>query len=257
MCRLAAYRGPERSVRALWLAPPHNLIVQSYAPREMNGALLNADGFGMAWYTSASPEPALYRSVLPLWADENVVRMAPHLVTDCALANVRSATPGMGIQTSNVSPFVRGAWAFTHNGLIRDFRGPVMRRMRDALDDAHYAAIEGNTDSEHLAAIAFAQLERANGDPTPALRRAFTVIEAALEGGRALMNVIATDGRWMIAARHAIGEAPPSLYWRARGGGIEIVSEPLDGEGWTAFEPHTLMAISPEREVRIEACRAS
>jgi glutamine amidotransferase len=254
MCRLAAYRGPPRSVQALWLDPPHNLVVQSYAPREMNGALLNADGFGMAWYTSAAPTPALYRTVLPLWGDENVPRMAPHLVTECAIANVRSATPGMGIQTSNVSPFVEGRWAFTHNGVIRGCRGPLGRRLRGMLDDTRYAGIEGNTDSELLFALVSMHLARSGHDPAAALRAALDDVASEVRdaSSTALLNVVLTDGRWLIAARHAVGAPAPSLYVRTSDA-LEIASEPLDASGWDTVPPGTLLVAAPGEPARREA----
>ncbi len=257
MCRLAAYVGPPKSLSELWLSPPHNLVVQSYAPREMNGALLNADGFGMAWYTPAAATPALYRTVLPLWGDENVPRMAPHLVTGCAIANVRSATPGMGIQSSNVSPFVRGRWAYTHNGFVRGFRERVARPLRERLSDVAYAAIEGSTDSEHLFALITTHLVGLgeHEDPAPRVRRALTELYPLLEaaGSAALLNVILTDGRWLVALRHAIGEPAPSLYRRVREGGVEIVSERLDESGWEPIDPDTFVVVTPERSVRVEA----
>jgi len=250
MCRLAAYIGEKRSLHELWLAPPHSLVVQSYAPREMNGAILNADGFGMAWYTAAAEAPALYRSVLPLWSDENVARMAPHLVSGCALANVRSATPGMGVQPTNVSPFTRGRWAFTHNGLIRSWAG-LSRRLRAALDDAQYAAIEGSTDSEHLFALVMTHLAREN-DPVAAVRGALAELERLTDQG-ALLTFVLTDGRWLIAVRHAFGEPAPTLYRRMRDGGIELASERFDEHGWESVDSGSMLVVTPERDVHIEA----
>lgn len=251
MCRLAAYLGPPRSLSALWLDRAHDLVVQSYAPREMDGAILNADGFGMAWYTERAEEPALYRTVLPLWGDENVPRMAPHLVSGCALANVRSATPGMAIQTSNVSPFVRGPWAFTHNGCVRSFR-TVARRVRAALDDAQYSAIEGNTDSEHLFALTLTHLA-ASGDPAQAVRAALAELAPLVGEHGALLNVVLTDGRSLVATRHAVGARAPSLYRRAHAdGGLEVASEPLDAEGWEPVEEGRVI-VARAGEVRVEA----
>lgn len=240
-------------MQELWLAPAHNLVVQSYAPREMNGALLNADGFGMAWYTDAAETPARYRTVLPLWGDENVGQMAPHLVTGCALANVRSATPGMGIQSTNVSPFVQGRFAFTHNGLVRAWPR-LVRRVRAALDDAQYAAIEGSTDSEHLFAMVMTHLEGENlpGAVRAALRELTAIAKEADAG--ALLNLVLTDGRWLIATRHAIEERAPSLYRRTRpDGGLELASEPLDADGWESVPEGVMVVVTPERDVRLEA----
>lgn len=231
MCRIAAYLGPARSLHELWLAPPHNLIVQSYAPREMNGALLNADGFGMAWYTPASEEPALYRTVLPLWSDENVASMAKHIVSGCAIANVRSATPGMGVQTSNVSPFVFGRWALTHNGFIKPF-APVLARLRRALPDEVLASIRGNTDSEYLCALLHHRGVREG------MRELESIVRE--ENAVALLAFAITDGERLIAVRHGIGAPAPSLYIRVQDG-IELASERLDDRGWTPIEPGTLV----------------
>jgi glutamine amidotransferase len=253
MCRIAAYLGPERSLHELWLAPPHNLVVQSYAPKEMNGALLNADGFGMAWYTRAAEEPALYRTMLPLWNDENVVRMARHLVTGCAIANVRSATPGMGVQTANVSPFVRGRWALTHNGLVRDFRRTLLPRLRRTLSDEALASIEGTTDSEYLIALIASYL---SGDPVDGVRRALREIAAMVREAEtsALLAFVLSDGERLIAVRHAVDAQAPTLYTRRReDGGFEIASERLDERGWQAIEPGTMVVVDRAAEARSEA----
>lgn len=241
-------------MKELWFSGPHDLVVQSYAPREMNGALLNADGFGMAWYTPAASSPALYRTVLPLWGDDNVPRMAPHLVTPCAIANVRSATPGMGIQTSNVSPFARGDWAFTHNGVVRGCRGPLGRRLRALLDDDRYAAIDGNTDSELVFALTLGALEAKPDEPAAALRAMLELVTRAVrdEGVSALLSLVLTDGRWLVAVRHAIDAQAPSLYARIGEEGVELASEPFDERGWEPVPPGTMVVVDPEGAVRQE-----
>ncbi|MBX3270126.1 MAG: ergothioneine biosynthesis protein EgtC [Sandaracinaceae bacterium] len=254
MCRLAAYSGPPRSLHSLWLAPPHSLEVQSYAPREMTTARLNADGFGMVWYTDAEPAPARYRTVLPLWADENVRAMARHLVTGCALANVRSATVGMPVQLSNVSPFVDGRWAFTHNGFVRDFSATLARRVRESLDDARYAAIEGNTDSELIGAFVMTRLAALTpgSDPTDAVGGALEALSSMAGAQLALLNVVVTDGAWIVAMRHAVNGEAPTLYRRERAGAVELASEPLDDDGWEAVAKGAIVTVSPHRQL---SCR--
>jgi len=251
MCRLAAYAGPPRSLHSLWLEPEHNLEVQSYAPRQMKTAILNADGFGMAWYTEHEEDPALYRTVLPLWADVNVRAMSRHLVSGCAIANVRSATIGMPTQLSNVSPFVDGRWTFTHNGFVRDFHAGVARRMRETLDDKRYAAIVGNTDSEHLHAVVMARLDELEPgrDPTDVVAEAVAAIIELCGQRKALLNLIVTDGDWLVAVRHAIEGDAPSLYRREVGGAVELVSEPLDEDGWEEVPAGSIVTVRPTREV--------
>ena len=51
MCRHLAYLGPPVPLRALLFDPPHSLVRQSWAPRDMRGGgTINADGFGVGWY---------------------------------------------------------------------------------------------------------------------------------------------------------------------------------------------------------------
>ena len=48
MCRHLAYLGPAVPLAALLLDPPHSLLRQSWAPRDMRGGgSVNADGFGV------------------------------------------------------------------------------------------------------------------------------------------------------------------------------------------------------------------
>lgn len=49
MCRLLAYLGKPILLEELILKPEHSLLVQSYQPKELEVALLNADGFGIGW----------------------------------------------------------------------------------------------------------------------------------------------------------------------------------------------------------------
>ncbi|MFF2555830.1 ergothioneine biosynthesis protein EgtC [Nocardia sp. NPDC058058] len=56
MCRHLAYLGPPASVGELLTRGPNSLRTQSWAPRDMRGGgTINADGFGVAWWTSAPP----------------------------------------------------------------------------------------------------------------------------------------------------------------------------------------------------------
>jgi len=252
MCRLAAYVGPPRSLHALWLEPVHSLEVQSYAPRHLDTALLNADGFGMTWYTEDEEEPARYRTVLPLWADENVRSMARHLVTTCAVANVRSATAGMPVQLSNVSPFVEDRWTFSHNGFIRDFHARHARALRETLDDRRYASIVGNTDSEHLHAFVMTRLDGLTPGRDPSALVAGAVRELCAMAGesKALLNVMVSDGDWLVAVRHAVNGEAPTLFTREQRGSVEIASEPLDEDpAWQAVEPGSVLTVSPTRKL--------
>ncbi|GAB4589020.1 hypothetical protein Ntsu_68520 [Nocardia sp. IFM 10818] len=56
MCRHLGYLGPPASVGELLTRGPHSLRTQSWAPEDMRGGgTINADGFGVAWWTPAAP----------------------------------------------------------------------------------------------------------------------------------------------------------------------------------------------------------
>src|SRR5215469_1619432 len=134
MCRMAGYVGPAIAPRELASAPPHSLFVQSYKPREMQSGTVNADGYGAAlWLDDGRPEPALYRTAAPVWADPNQGWMNDRLRARSLIAAVRSATPGIGFELANVQPFAHGRLAFTHNGFIDDFRRGPQRALREGL----------------------------------------------------------------------------------------------------------------------------
>ncbi|MEL6453271.1 MAG: class II glutamine amidotransferase, partial [Cyanobacteria bacterium J06623_5] len=50
MCRILGYLGPSIALEEVVLKPAHSMLVQSYKPREMKGAILNGDGFGFGWH---------------------------------------------------------------------------------------------------------------------------------------------------------------------------------------------------------------
>src|SRR5437660_4643981 len=145
MCRMAGYVGPTLRVGEIVSAPPHSLLVQSYRPREMQSGTVNADGFGAAlWLDDGKPDPALYRTAAPIWADPNLGWMGERLVVRSLIGAVRSATPAIGFELANVQPFARGRVAFTHNGFITDFRHGAQRAIREGLGAEAYESIEGS-----------------------------------------------------------------------------------------------------------------
>lgn len=244
MCRLLGYVGPARSITSLILEGPHSLEVQSYAPKMMEDALLNADGHGFAWYTGGVDEPGRYRSVLPLWGDDNVRAMGAQIQSTHVLAYVRSATPGIGMGMANTQPFVHGRYAFTHNGYLKDFRAGTMRRIRRRLGDVAYEAIRGTSDSEHLFALFVDATER-GANVHEALEETVAVATEASEGAAALMALAVTDGRTLWAAREVRDHGlAPSLHLLA-GDGVWVASEPTFDGDWIPFPPGGRVVVDP------------
>ena len=243
MCRLLAYVGPPRTLSELLVGPPHSLSVQSYAPKEMEEALLNADGFGACWYASGATGAARYRSMLPMWADENFPDFSSHVQSGHVLASVRSATPGIGMGLANTQPYTHCDWVFAHNGYISDFRDGVMRAMRDRLSDEAYRHIRGSTDSEHLFASVLMHPDLSTG--LQALPR---LLAELAPNRKSLMSIVASDRDVLYALRFARNGNAPTLYLRDEGDdGVYIASEP-SGEGtWVAVAEQTLLQIKNGR----------
>lgn len=235
MCRVLAYLGPERPLKELLLDPAHSLEVQSYAPKEMDEALLNADGFGVAWYAEGVAEPARYRTALPMWADENVRDFATQVRSGCVIAAVRSATPGIGHGLANTQPFVHGRLSFLHNGFIRGFRQGPMRAIRAMLGDEAYGAIRGTSDSEHLFAI-FLDHFLEHADLEGALEATLERAKHARAGERALLSLVVSDGAKVCAVTQAFDGKAPTLY-RLTGDGTLFASEPIFDGDWETLEP--------------------
>ncbi len=254
MCRVAGYAGPALRVGEIVSAPPHSLLVQSYRPREMQSGTVNADGYGAAlWLDDGDPEPALYRTAAPIWADPNQRWMNERLVVRSLLGAVRSATPGIGFELANVQPFVRGRIAFTHNGYISGFRQGAQRALRESLGHEAYESIEGSSDSEHI----FALVLDAKAPLQESVRQALLRLDrlcADLER-TAVATLLLGDGDQLVGARWARGVRPATLYWSQFRNGVALASEPLDGAAWKEIPEGHLAVARPGDDLRLEPLR--
>lgn len=236
MCRIAGYLGRPLTLQALVCDPPHGLAHQSWAAQEMVSATVNADGWGAAWLDEAG-RPAGYRQILPIWADVNLEALARSLRSPAWLANVRSATAGLGTDYANTQPFHDDELLFTHNGFIDRFAHTLRARLRAELAPEIEISINGNTDSEYL----FALIRQQTGTLAQRVRAALALVRGWLADTpnvRALLNVIVSDGRQIVATRDALNGDAPSLYFHADWqGGVAIGSEAFDNQpGWTGVE---------------------
>ena len=251
MCRIAAYMGAPGFLNDILLAPEHGLSRQAWDAREMESATVNADGWGAAWLDD-DDRPAVYRNILPIWADVNVEPLARSLRSRLWLGNVRSATPGLGTDHANTQPFCDEHLLFTHNGFVDRFATTLRARLRAELAPAVETSIVGNTDSEYL----FALLRQQAGDPVTRVRTAIALLRgwlAETPDVRALLAFVLTDGERLVAVRTAINARAPSLYyhadWRA---GTMIASEPFDTDsGWTRIETDTLVVVDRQSSVPV------
>lgn len=260
MCRLLGYLGLPIQLDKILSQPEHSLIVQSYEPREMQEAILNADGFGIGWYHSQQQtEPYLYKGTQPIWNDSNLSSLSRYIESGRILGYVRSATPGQVVTLSNCQPFQDQQLLFTHNGYIDKFRQTLHRPIRQRLQDEIYSKIEGTTDSEHLFALFLNELTTAS---TPclveALRQTLETVETLAKKYqvKALVNIILSDGHQMVASRFVVGGLAPTLYWLKDDSrfpeSVIIASEPLFNADWQPCPEQTIIHVGEDRDLHLE-----
>jgi len=211
VCRWVAYLGSPIAPKELLHDPERSLIEQSrrHAP---NMALPNGDGTGLGWYDRRD-EPALFRSIVPAWGDENLLELAAEIRSPLFLAHVRAGT-GTPVQQTNCHPFRYRNWLFVHNGYVADYE--VLRReLLFAVRPDLFTNIEGSTDSEllfHLA-LTFGLAE----DPIAGLARMAGFVETAAAAAGVTdpalqMTVGVSDGTRLYAARYASGTEVNTLF---------------------------------------------
>jgi glutamine amidotransferase len=126
MCRHLGYLGPRVRVGDMLTLGSHPLCTQAWAPKDMrHGGTINADGFGVAWWRDGEDDSVTvsrYRNAAPIWTDPAVEEVLPQLESWAVLASVRSATVGMPVERAACAPFTHGRWAFSHNGMVSDWR---------------------------------------------------------------------------------------------------------------------------------------
>ncbi|WP_422769267.1 ergothioneine biosynthesis protein EgtC [Plantactinospora sp. WMMC1484] len=224
MCRHLAYLGPPLPLAALLVDPPHSLLRQSWAPRDMRGGgTVNADGFGVGWYPPDGP-PLRYRRAGPIWSDDSLPAIAAATVTGAVLAAVRSATVGMPVVETAAAPFAEDRWLFSLNGVVRGWPDSVAA-LAGRLPTRDLLTLDAPTDAALLWALVRHRL-RAGAAPVDALAGTVREVAAAAPGSR--LNLLLTDGRAVVGS--ACGHA---LSVRAAEGAMLVSSEPLDeGPGW-------------------------
>ncbi|WP_432496454.1 ergothioneine biosynthesis protein EgtC [Kineococcus auxinigenes] len=222
MCRHVAWLGAPRTLAELLLEPEHGLLRQSWEPRRQAHGTVNADGWGVGWYSPARPEPARWRSSRPVWAEASLASVAPHVASGCVLAAVRSATVGMPGDESACAPFARGRWMLSHNGVVD----------RAVLPAEAWPAAESVCDSAVLAAHLLAAPEEL----------AERIAAAGAADPAARLNVLATDGERLLAT--AWGD---TLSVLRTPDGVVLASEPFDDDpAWCDVPDRTLVTVTPD-----------
>lgn len=220
MCRHIAYVGEPVRLADLLLTPANSLLRQSWAPCDMRGGgTVNADGFGIGWYTGSSPEPALLRRAVPMWTDTALPRLAEEITSGAVLAAVRSATVGMPVIETASAPFAWDRWLFSHNGVVRGWPSSVAG-LASALPVETLLTLDAPTDAALLWALLRHRM--AAGDkPADAMAELVTEVEAAAPGSR--LNLLLTDGSVVVGTSWT-----HSLWVGEFGSSVVVASEPYD-----------------------------
>jgi glutamine amidotransferase len=244
MCRHLVYLGPPVSLDALLSQPPHGLVHQSYAPREMRGGgTINADGFGIGWYPRPG-DPVRYRRSTPIWTDAGLTGWAPLTTAGAVLAAVRSATVGMPVIETAAAPFAGDGWLFSHNGVVPGWPDSVAK-LAERLPVRDLLTLDAPTDAALLWALVRDAL-RGGADPAVALAGVLAGVRAAAPGAR--LNLLLTDGVTAVAS--TLGH---SLWVRQRADSVLLSSEPLDDDpAWRAL-PDRQLVRATAAEVRLQA----
>jgi glutamine amidotransferase len=253
MCRLAAYSGPTISLEKFLLSPSHGLVSQSWQPKEMREAKLNADGFGIGWFAEHN-QPASYINTQPIWSDPNLHSLGRSLHQSKWLATVRSATLTHDVSYANTQPFCGDDFLFAHNGYLHHFRDKWRSLIRRALRTEYENHIHGTTDSEYLFAL-FAQHYNDNGkDSVEALRILIRFLDDISDGNRALLNIIIVTPNGIVALRHAIRADCPSMYLLQHddewGDATLIASEAMtDSNRWQPISENRIVAVDGQQNI--------
>lgn len=222
MCRHLGYLGDPVTLAELVLDPPHSLVVQSYAPRQMRGGgTVNVDGYGIGWYGTPAADPRRYRRAVPIWQDAALPELARTTVAGGVLAAVRNATVGMPVAEAACAPFGDGRWLFSLNGMIAGWPDTAVW-FAESLPARDLLSIPVMTDAALLWALLRQRLGESS-DPGTALGSVVTEVLAAAPGSR--LTTVLTDGRqlWASTVTH-------SLWSRHSPSGVLVASEPLDDD---------------------------
>jgi len=268
MCRYAAYLGPPLILSELIYKPANSLVHQAKDAMQ-SSTRINADGFGVGWYTpEICSEPAVFKDTSPLWNNRNLGSIAGKIRSSSIVAHVRSASSYDPVTRENCHPFQRGRLLWMHNGDIPG-RARLTRQVALAADDTLLAQIRGNTDTEMAFTLFLTNLAGwPDEQPTldglaEAMRQTLLQIAGwhreAAEKRPLEMNFCVTDGTILAASRYAVSDQPgPTLHWyqsadeRAEPA-VYIASEPLfEGPEWHAAENGDLVLVNEALEVGLQ-----
>ncbi|MGW4325527.1 ergothioneine biosynthesis protein EgtC [Nocardia sp. NPDC004573] len=260
MCRHLGYVGPPVRVGDMLTLGSHSLRTQAWAPRDMrHGGTINADGFGVAWWHVGVDDMVTvsrYRNAAPIWTDPAVEEVLPQLESVAVLGAVRSATVGMPVERSACAPFTRDRWAFSHNGVVPDWRRTLTGvaaefassaaelGAEDLFTPARLLEAESATDAATLWVLLCDLLATSSPDgewsAAPAALR--LLVSAILDRApEARLNLLLSDGAqlWATTCHHSLSVLVTDDF-------ALVSSEPFDDDPrWRSIPDRSLVSARP------------
>jgi predicted glutamine amidotransferase len=172
-------------------------------------------GWGVGFYQSG--EVLMRRRPIDDREEIDMAKFTSDVRADVVLGHVRSATVG-AVRTENTHPFRYRQWLFAQTGTIAHFES-IRDRVVQSVPEFLRGGIRGDTDSEILFHVFLSFLHDAGrlndaviepGIVREALRSSLAVVDgmtAEVGGEPGSLNVLVTNGEYMVAAHRAAGGA--------------------------------------------------
>ena len=156
------------------------------------------------------------------------------------LGHIRKASPGIPVTIGNVHPFIKGQWAFIHNGTIYD---------PEALPrDPSFEFSSDGSDSEYLFGFLLSVISKAKEDGS--FLKAMAAALSSLKIQYSSINCILSNGSELIAIRdyQKFGDYL-TLYYCPMPEGVVICSEPLklpelSQDQWKLLPNNSILRVS-------------
>jgi predicted glutamine amidotransferase len=222
MCRLLAYISP--TPVTLETAVGGNL------EHFLNLSIKHGDGWGIARVKQNDGEACVDRMPERAFDSATLKTLARTTAADGATLHLRWATPGLPIRPENTHPFVRGRYAFMHNGAISNAIDAIIPQ------DARHV-LEGDTDSEKYFLVALGCMERLG--PFDGMVQAVQTIVAACDY-TSLNSMLLTPDELIVVSHYRPERIPadesPDYYeirYKLEIDRLVVASTGWPQEGWT------------------------
>ena len=252
MCRHVGYIGRKKDLYSILLKHKHSLIELAYKPKLMNEAILNADGFGLAWKNKESFK--LYKNFLPIWNDLNLDNLSKSISSNLVIGNVRSATISENQGYFNTHPFKFKNFCFSHNGFIKNFSNITRKKIFKYLKPKYINLVKGQTDSE-LIFILLMQIIENEKKVGKSIKNTIQIIIENCDA--CMLNfLIATFDKkgenTLYATKFSSALKTPSLFYSKHENEYTMISsEQLNNNKWYSIKNNSLIKAS-ENKIEIE-----